>query len=76
MFKDHFLKNVITSEAAVERACSRHKDVHSTFRTNLSPEIVDQMLFVRYNIILVYPALLTMENEDNEGNEETEPLFF
>ena len=37
------------SEAEVERVFSRHKSIHTNLRDQLSQEIVENMLFVRYN---------------------------
>ena len=60
MFKDHFLKNIITSEAAVERVFIRHKAMHSHFRAKLLPEMVDDILFVTYNIHLIFPEIFAL----------------
>lgn len=75
MFKEHFLRNIITSEAAVERAFSRHKAVHSQFRANLLPDIVDDMLFVRYNIRLIYTNIPGVDDCDKDCENETETIF-
>ena len=37
------------TEAAVERAFSRHKIVHTRLRANLKTENLETQLFIRYN---------------------------
>jgi hypothetical protein len=37
------------SEAAVERCFSVHKFIHSPLRASMSDELVDDILFIRYN---------------------------
>ena len=58
LFIDHRLCSITSSEAAVERCFSMHKMVHSRVRANLSDEIVNDVLFIRYNKQLKYSALL------------------
>ena len=48
-FVDKIVKKIMLSEAEVERVFSRHKSIHTKLRAQLSPEIVEKMLFVRYN---------------------------
>ena len=57
VFRDQFLKRIPTSEAAVERVFSRHKLVHTSMRAKMKSEIVEKMLFVRYNLRYLYPNL-------------------
>ena len=56
-FRDQLLKKNPMSEAAFERVFSRHKLVHSPLKSCLKLDIVDKMLFVRYNIAFFYPGL-------------------
>ena len=46
---EKILKEIMLSEPEVERVFSRHKSIHTKLRDQLSPEIVEKMLFVRYN---------------------------
>ena len=46
---EKILKKIMLSEAEVEHVFSRHKSIHTKLRDQLSPEIVEKMLFVRYN---------------------------
>ena len=40
----------LLSEAQVERVFSRHKAIHTTMRANLSPDMVEKVLYIlRYN---------------------------
>ena len=43
------VKKIKISEAAVERAFSRHKLVHNRLRANLQESTMDNHLFIRYN---------------------------
>ena len=43
------LKKISVAEAAVERAFSRHRLVHTRLRANLEAESMDNQLFIRYN---------------------------
>ena len=46
---EKILKKIMLSEVEVEHVFSRHKSIHTKLRDQLSPEIVEKMLFVRYN---------------------------
>ena len=52
-FKSMILSRIFVSEAEVERVFSRHKSIHTKMRANLSNELVEKMLFVRYNAFAV-----------------------
>ena len=43
------VKEIAISEAAVERAFSRHKLVHNRLRATLQESTMDNQLFIRYN---------------------------
>ena len=45
---EKILKKIMLSEAEVERVFSRQKSILTNLRDQLSPEIVEKMLFVRY----------------------------
>lgn len=45
----NILKKVPISEAAVERAFSKHKLLHNRLRANLCTETLENQLFIRYN---------------------------
>ena len=47
-FVEKILKTIMLSEAEVERVFSRHKSIHTKLRDQLSPEIVEKILFVQY----------------------------
>ena len=47
-FVEKILKKFMLNEAEVERVFSWHKSIHPKLRAQLSPEIVEKMLFVRY----------------------------
>ena len=49
MFVDHRLATIPVSEAAVERNFSAQKLVHSKVRASLSDDVVNDILFIRYN---------------------------
>ena len=58
IFADQFLRKIPTSEAAVERVFSRHKPIHTAVRARLSPDVVCEVLFIRYNASRVYTTRL------------------
>ena len=45
----NLIRNVLVSEACVERASSKHKLIHSDLRARLSTKRMDDQLFIRYN---------------------------
>ena len=49
-FQKIILDRILQSEAQVERVFSRHKAIHTTMRANLSPDIVEKVLYIRYNV--------------------------
>ena len=57
IFADQFLRKIPTSEAAVERVFSRHKLIHTAVQARLSPDVVSEVLFIRYNASQVYTTL-------------------
>ena len=61
------LKMPVT-EAAVERAFSRHKIVHTRLRANLKTENLETQLFIRYNFErILKTASKESKIEDLEG---------
>ena len=48
------MKKIYLLEAAVERAFSRHKMIHTRLRANLEPESMDNQLFIRYDFETIY----------------------
>lgn len=65
------LKKISISEAAVERAFSRHKLIHTRLRANLKSESMDNQLFIRYNFGII---LKVAERENAEIEYEKELL--
>lgn len=49
LFLDHKVKSIAVSEAAVERCFNIHKLIHTPMRSSISDELVDDILFIRYN---------------------------
>ena len=49
-FVEKILKKIMLSEAEVEKVFSRHKSIHTKLIAQLSPEIVEKMLFVGYRM--------------------------
>lgn len=49
LFIEHRMRCIPVSEAAVERCFSSHKMVHSSLRAALTDDIVDDLLYIRYN---------------------------
>ena len=49
LFQKMILDRILLSEAQVERVFSRHKAIHTTMRANLSPDIDEKVLYIRYN---------------------------
>ena len=43
------MPGIAVSEASVERCFNIHKRMHSPFRASISPDVVDDVLFIRYN---------------------------
>ena len=76
LFIDHKIKGVAVSEAAVERCFSVHKLVHSSLRASLTDEIVNDILFIRYNIKFVHQHIVQHELTDEEEQQlECVPKF-
>ena len=48
-FQKMILDRILLSEAQVEQVVSRHKAIHTTMRANLSPDIVQKVLYIQYN---------------------------
>ena len=48
-FQKRILDRILLSEAQVERVFSRHKAIHTTMWASLSPDIVENVLYIRYN---------------------------
>ncbi len=48
-FEKFVLARILVSEAQVERVFSRHKSTHTKMRSNLANELVEKILYVRYN---------------------------
>ena len=67
MFIKFKLNKISTSEAAVERCFSFHKLIHSPMRASLSDEIVDKLLFIRYNHIIKYPGFVTFDKSEDDA---------
>ena len=67
MFIKFKLNKISTSEAAVERCFSSHKLIHSPMRASLSDEIVDKLLFIRYNHIIKYPGFVTFDKPEDDA---------
>ena len=64
------LERILLSEAQVERVFSRHKAIHATMRANLSPDIVEKVLYIRYNGKMC--GLRSVADEEDEiVDEET-----
>lgn len=59
------IPGIAISEASVERCFSVHKRIHSSFRASLSNDIVEDLLFIRYN-----QTFLQSEYDDHSGDEE------
>ena len=49
-FVEKILKKIMLSEAEVEQVFSRHKSIHTKLIAQLSPEIVEKMLFEGYRM--------------------------
>lgn len=60
----NLLKSMPVSEAAVERAFSRHKIVHNRLRANLSTERLEDQLFIRYNFERILGLAQSMTEPD------------
>lgn len=72
LFHEEKLKCISISEAAVERCFSIHKLIHSPLRAKLTDDIVEDILFIRYN----YEIIENIELDEKEINEieKLEPL--
>ena len=66
------LKKVSIGEAAVERAFSRHKLIHSRLRANLKDPSIDK-LFIRYNFDFII-GVANREVEEIEVLQTISPL--
>ena len=66
----HVLKKVTVTKAAIERAFSAQKLIHNRMKANLSPERLQDQLFIRYNAKLV----LGFRENEFEENLESEIL--
>ena len=67
LFLDHKLQQFTVSEAAVERCFSVHKSIHTPLRASLSKDMVDHILFVRYNVNWKYDIFGSMITGDSDS---------
>ena len=51
------MEQIPTSEAAVERVFSRHKLVQSQIRASLRDDMVENIMFLHYNLQRAFPHL-------------------
>ena len=58
------------TEAAVERAFSRHKLFHNTLRASLANEKLDDQLYIRYNFDKIMK--IAAREQSTDVNLETE----
>ena len=58
------MEQIPTSEAAVERVFSRHKLVQSQIRATLRDDMVENIIFLRYNLQRAFPHLPFWGKED------------
>ena len=76
MFQKLILDRILLSEAQVERVFSRDKAIHTTMRANLSPDIVEKVLYIRYKGKMC--DLLSATDEDDQIVDDENcfmPLF-
>ena len=69
-FIDKKLPTIIALEAAVERCFSLHKLIHCPLRVSLSDEVVNDILFVRYNYIWHFGNIFGLKLALNESDAE------
>ena len=70
-FIDKKLPKIIASEAAVERCFSLHKLIHCPLRASLSDEVVNDILFVRYNYIWHFGNIFGLKLALNDSDAES-----
>lgn len=68
IFMEHKLPKIAVSEAAVERCFSRHKIIHSKYRASLTDDVVNDILFIRYNVSWMFPDYNNDISEDQEND--------
>ena len=74
-FKWIVLSKFSVSEAEVERVFARHKAVHTNMRARLQNELVEQMLFIRYNAFVCKMVATAFDDlYDDEENESFEAI--
>ena len=74
-FKRIVLSKFSVSEAEVERVFARHKAVHTNMRARLQNELVEQMLFIRYNAFVCKMVPTAFDDlYDDEENESFEAI--
>ena len=62
----NILEQIPTSEEAIERVFSRHKLVQSQIRASLRDDIVENIIFLRYNLQREFSYLPFWSKEDND----------
>ena len=62
----NILEQIPTSEEAVERVFNRHKLVQSQIRASLRDDIVENIIFLRYNLQREFSYLPFWSKEDND----------
>ena len=66
LFVKEKMSKIVVSEAAAERCFSAHKRIHTPMRASLHDEIVDDLLYIRYNHQSKYGKIY--ENSDIESD--------
>lgn len=72
LFHEEKLKCIAISEAAVERCFSIHKLIHTPLRNRHSDDIVEDILFIRYNHKVV--ETIDIDEKDIDEFEKLQPL--
>ena len=62
----NILEQIPTSEEAVERVFSRHKFVQSQIRASLRDDILENIIFLPYNLQREFSYLPFWSKEDND----------
>ena len=74
LFVKEKMTKIPVSEAAVERCFSAHKRIHTPMRASLNDEIVDDLLYIRYNRQSKHGKIC--ENSDIESDANLDLIEF
>jgi hypothetical protein len=74
LFVEHKIPTIAVSEASVERCFSMHKQIHTPLRSSLSDDLVQDILYIRYNHTHLFPNVFTIRKTECDDEDDMEPF--